>query len=307
MKTKFGEVDGASWEKICQQLFRLKYNQGSIQYQEVPDKYGGDLGIEGYTTNGILFQCYCPEENETELSLYEHQRKKITSDINKLEKNIHKIISISGIIKVQEWHFITPKYDNKDILKHCRKKENEIKKNINLYVSRNFKILIKTEDDFISESNYLINTCSYKIPILSDKISKDEIEKIANAQNDIILIIKTKLQKISTLQNDQEKLNKFIYLIFECYLNGQRELETLQVKFPEYYQKIVILKNSVEITVEQLSLTSILNGGEHLKNIQQDYREKIEKDFGKNFEQSLIECLMHEAISDWIVRCPLDF
>lgn len=56
-------------------------------YQEMSAHTDGDLGIEGFTRTGVVFQCYCPDEEYDSTKLYEHQRDKITKDLGKL-KNI---------------------------------------------------------------------------------------------------------------------------------------------------------------------------------------------------------------------------
>ncbi|MDR3587942.1 MAG: hypothetical protein P4L59_21915 [Desulfosporosinus sp.] len=53
-------------------------------YQKVPAVVGGDAGIEGFTSTGIVYQCYSPERRYSDDELNEHLRKKMTNDIGKL-------------------------------------------------------------------------------------------------------------------------------------------------------------------------------------------------------------------------------
>ena len=53
---------GEEWEKLCNSCYRIRYQEQG--YQEIPAKYKGDGGIEGFTKNGIVYQCYCPNEND---------------------------------------------------------------------------------------------------------------------------------------------------------------------------------------------------------------------------------------------------
>jgi hypothetical protein len=52
-------MDGNDWESYCQKLLRMHHKD----YQEVPSRFGGDLGVEGFTCSGFTFQCYCPDED----------------------------------------------------------------------------------------------------------------------------------------------------------------------------------------------------------------------------------------------------
>lgn len=46
--TKFGPFNGSTWESLCQQVFKRKYQAEC--YQQMPAS-PGDYGIEGYTSD----------------------------------------------------------------------------------------------------------------------------------------------------------------------------------------------------------------------------------------------------------------
>ncbi|HIJ55017.1 MAG TPA: hypothetical protein HPQ03_02720 [Deltaproteobacteria bacterium] len=87
LKLSGGEIGGDAWEKYCQKLLKLKYND----YQEVPARYAGDLGVEGFTHTGIAFQCYCQDGEPISDELYEKQRDKVTKDIKGRNKQPNKM------------------------------------------------------------------------------------------------------------------------------------------------------------------------------------------------------------------------
>jgi hypothetical protein len=62
-------MDGNAWEEYCHHLLRIRHTD----YQKVPAKYGGDLGIEGFTFSGLVFQCYCCDDDPSGRDLYEKQ------------------------------------------------------------------------------------------------------------------------------------------------------------------------------------------------------------------------------------------
>lgn len=74
-------LNGNAWEKLCDSCYRSRYQENG--YQELPAAVGGDGGIEGYTMNGIVYQCYCPEREYSDDELYNHMRDKMTRDIKK--------------------------------------------------------------------------------------------------------------------------------------------------------------------------------------------------------------------------------
>ena len=42
---------GEEWEKLCNSCYRIRYQEQG--YQEIPAKYKGDGGIEGFTKMSI--------------------------------------------------------------------------------------------------------------------------------------------------------------------------------------------------------------------------------------------------------------
>jgi len=62
-----------------ERLRLLKRHHGHTNYQEVPAKHGGDLGLEGFSTNGCAYQCYAAQGYRDTNSLYEAQRDKMGS------------------------------------------------------------------------------------------------------------------------------------------------------------------------------------------------------------------------------------
>ena len=83
-QTEYGPFDGDSWEAFCQKCLKIRHIKEG--YIPMPAHFNGDLGIEGFTREGIVYQCYCPDENYGPKDLYEHQRDKIRDDLKKLIK-----------------------------------------------------------------------------------------------------------------------------------------------------------------------------------------------------------------------------
>lgn len=56
-----GYMNGNAWEELCVMCYRMRYQ--NEHYTPISAAQGGDGGIEGFTQNGIVHQCYCPEKN----------------------------------------------------------------------------------------------------------------------------------------------------------------------------------------------------------------------------------------------------
>jgi len=191
------------------------------------------------------------------------------------------------------------------LIEHCRKKEKEVLEKIKTFVDKDFRIIIQTEESYVEEMGYLVNGKFHQIKSQIKSYSSSDLEKIISSKSEVVQKIQTKLLKLDILKGNKKKLEKYTSLIFKNFLEGKAELTELSKDFPKSYEKLLRLKNSVEKDIEQESVYGIEL--RDIKKIQTEYKETLEKEFGKLFEQSLIEQLAQEAIADWIERCPLSF
>ncbi len=303
MQISIGEVDGDGWERYCQLLLKLKYgsNEG---YQEVPDRYGGDLGIEGFTQTGRAFQCYCPEGEPSSKELYEKQRDKVTSDIRKLLKNEIELKRLLGSVIIKEWQFLTPHYDSRELIAHCTKKSQKVRSSGKSHVSRDFTILVRTEADFILEREMYISAGYGQISPEVDEISEEEVAKWKESHNEYFETLEKKLGKIIP---DNDKRNIQTINMIKDYLLGQNILEHIRNEYPGHYEKIIKLKDATESNVEMTSSLTNNNPGEILKHTLFEYKEGVSSQSNNSIDRSTTIRLGQEAISDWLIRCPLDF
>jgi hypothetical protein len=292
-------MDGNMWEDYCQKLLRLRYED----YQEVPAQFGGDYGIEGFTRSGIVFQCYCPDDDPSGRDLYAKQRDKITTDIKKLVKNASAIAAL-GAGTIIEWHFLTPRYNSRYLVSHCRTKESEVQSKSLETVHGEFTIYLKTEDDYLPERQIYLGTDGLRVQPSGEEPPLDELEKLLTSDNKIVLNIKTKLEKLALPSRQRTDL---IIQSVKGYIVGQDELETLNEKFSSKYESVIQLKSATESQLPMRMLSCSDNHGTILYNILQEYEGKLRNDLSGSLSSALIARLSTEAISDWLGRCPLNF
>ena len=120
-----GYMSGNAWEDLCVMCYRMRYQDE--HYTPISAAQGGDGGIEGFTQNGIVHQCYCPEKNYSDEDNYTHMRDKMTKDIGKLLKPEYiKKLKDWGVPSIKEWHFVIPEQNDSRIVKHAETKRKEV-------------------------------------------------------------------------------------------------------------------------------------------------------------------------------------
>ncbi|MFD2084642.1 hypothetical protein [Brevibacillus brevis] len=309
IKTRHGEYNGDSWEEFCQLLLKKRYD--SEGYQEMPAHTKGDLGIEGFTRTGIVFQCYCPDEEYDTQRLYEAQRDKVTKDLGKLQKNKNELIRYLGDIKIRRWIFLTPLITNKEIVAHCQKKASEFRELLDMkdLLEDDFDVLVKDEGFYMQEIFFVRMILEQKIDINIEAPTEIEIIDWKECQSVAIQRLFGKISKLFEGNPRQEEItNKYVDLMVRNFIKGQKILDELKVNQPILLEKLLRIKNSMEEHIEQELLLTELDPKAFIKETQTKYKVALESEnFHKLFSFSLTEDLSKEAEADWLVRCPLDF
>lgn len=304
-----GYMDGNSWEELCVQCYRLRYQTDN--YTAIPATHRGDAGIEGFTNKGIVHQCYCPERLYSDQDLYEHQRNKLTTDIEKLKNNSNRLSEL-GVPPVVEWHFNIPEYKDSRILAHAETKRQEILKakkdepDAYAHIADDFKIVIKIAEDFKPEISQIIRTnlTDMKINFAvqhsdAPDWSKCDSEKVANIRRKIKAIM---------LVDDSEKLNRIVGLYVDCYISGLEIMGNLRVKFPEVYDDIFQLEQSYkrDVTIKTLMNTDKKMNYKLFNDILDEFHSKLERDFSRLTEASIGE-LKQDLVASWLADCSMEF
>lgn len=305
-KTEHGDFIGTTWEEFCQICFKRKYeNEG---YQEMP-AWQGDLGIEGFTRTGILFQCYCPDEEYAPDELYDRQRDKITKDLGKLISNQADLKLYLKQIKVKQWIFVTPGYKKKDIVRHCRDKADELRRLKLPLLDDNFDVLIHDIDFFAAEIPLVLDYRKRKIEINPITL-KSDIE-IADWRTSQITLVNNAIRKhgqrlSQSVQNRDEKINILTQLSIKNFLNGNFTIKTMQQKFPQEYEKFVRVVSDFEAKVEELCIVNIDENNKLYKEIEETLNYKLREAFSY-IDQNTLDRLTEQVLADWILRCPIKF
>lgn len=305
-KTEHGNFNGTTWEEFCQICFKKKYEAEG--YQEMP-AWQGDLGIEGFTRTGILFQCYCPDEEYAPDGLYDKQRDKITTDLKKLITNEAELKNYLKAIKVKQWIFVTPGYKKKDIVKHCQDKADEYR-NLNLSIlDTTFDVLIYDIGHFATEIPLVLDYKKQKIEINS--LTQKSNTEIADWKSKEISLVENALRKhgqriTTTAVNRDYKINILTQNSIEHFLNGNITVKIMQEKYPKDYEKFVRVVSLFEKKVEENCITNTGDYNSLYKRIEEDLGIKLKEAF--NFiDQITIDKLTEQVLADWILRCPINF
>lgn len=304
------DLDGNSWERLCQKCYKLKYSDAN--YREIPANPGGDAGIEGFTSNGIVNQCYYPEGDYNDEKYYELIRDKMTTDINKLlDIKYKKRLITFGVPIIKQWHFLIPEYRDNRILVHAKNKADEVKRKIMSapeqydYISNQFEIVVQEAENLQAEI--------YKVSVADAWKNKLDITNIVNDTNwkncpsEKLENIKRKIHAISQIKDDVE-IDALIQSYAEAYIRGIDLMTKLNESYKDMFYELQLMTNRYKKkTAKQTVLNPNTNENYKLfMSILKDFETELEQRFPSLNDSSITE-LVDDLIGTWLADCSLQF
>ncbi len=294
-------TDPKAFERYFKDIIKLHYSPAN--YRDVPDGQGGDYGIECYTLLGHAFQCYLPEQTSDVAKLVAAQKSKINRDIKKLSTNQIKLEALFGATKVCRWILATSAHKSAEVTSFCAQKSLEVRGQGLNFVAGDFEILIHTEDDYKIEAAHL-NRQVYQLNIDFERSSPQGVEGWIDNNLTFLDNLDRKLPKI--IGDEEKKRQTKSYLVHQ-YLDYQNLLSRLLQDWADIYE---VVTRSVQHRQSYLESRFIISPDLLPNDVIKDELQKLEADLAREvstLKRTDIELIKWGVVSDWLIRCPLDF
>lgn len=307
------ELNGDTWEELCQSCYRIKYQDQ--HYTEIPASYRGDAGIEGFTRNGIVNQCYCTEKAFSDDDLYNHQRDKMTTDIGKLiDQDYKKRLKKLGVPQIHEWHFVIPYYKDSRIIQHAETKRQEVLKTKKDnpeqydYIADDFIVVIKQAEDFKFE---ITRTIRESITDKKLNVAVREVKDIdwSLCDSEKVNNIRRKVKAVMDDAEDSDPvLNQVVNMYIESYIKGMEIMKMLRVSYAAIYEDVHGLEQAYK---KQVALKTGMNTNKSMNSqifneILNDFEVHLKDTCGYFDSASIIE-LKIDIVSMWLADCSMLF
>lgn len=299
--------DPNDWDRHIQSLLKVRYAQPVGCYQHIPADIGGDCGIEGFSHDGAAFQCYACQ-NWTDFGvLLQHQKNKMTADIGKLLKKEEELLKILGDIRIGIWNFVLPFWNDKELLKHARKKQDEVRQKNPKHVKSNFTISVITADEFAVEMQAVAKQDLYQFDVkgeIPDSVAavakwfddNQGLEMAANLTRKSLIIAKGK---------SENSRKRFLNKIVKDFTSGQVVLGKLELELPQVYEDVIRRKAFRQDELETECATNTSVPGDFFNATLTGYKTQLKSIPG--ISPYAADLLAREAVADWLLRCPLEF
>jgi hypothetical protein len=297
--------DGGEWQVHCCTLLGIKHGE-DIQF--VPDRVEGDGGMEAYRLDdGVVYQCYAPEDSYTTATQTEAQKGKIREDVAKLTAKSAETMRLLGAdYKVRRWVLLTPEYDDKELVKYARYKSKKIRDMSPRppWCHDDFQILVCSDRELFAPQLATMNGMSAgSIRVDIPEPAPTEIELHAKPFEQGL---RDKLLEHPRLADDSQLLDDYCEDTLFEYVYGKKQLEVLQARYGLAYETIIRRARSTFRTVRKRMATEGANISPDLPQLIEQLAASFLADVPALSPLACDELAKH-YIALWLIECPLRF
>lgn len=296
--------DSDDWERHVHCLCRLRH--GHKDYVQVPDEHGGDLGIEGFSTDGVAYQAYAPETHLGVKELYEAQRDKITRDLEKFSrKNCSELTKLLGNTIIDRWILITPSHVSKSLIMHANSKAEKVRALSLSYVAANFRVMIQTEEDFPTELATVVGNVHATLPTMGETAPDGAVVSDWKAENS--QLTSNLVFKIGDLKGKSiDAADPLVEDLTLKYLHSENILDEFRLHQPSSYEQLraALAHREGMLSIEVATFCS------SAKDLVKEQVEALKHDLERAVPRISVpdlDKLAWGTVGKWLLRCPLNF
>ena len=291
---------GDDWEKYCHTLLKQRYG---THFQAVPDRHGGDLGIDGFTNTGEVFQCYAAKDPIDDQDLNKKQKAKITRDLKKLADNIAEIRKLISSHDVTCWVLLVPRLVSRDVVEHATSKAEELRQEDLSGVGDDFFARVEDLDSFGAELTQLGDSGAVPLPRPVDISGKASAHKWVKAEAQAWQVLTSKVRSLPG--QHATKVGETCTRLVRYHLTGKAEEDQLRASRPELWERLNQQRTQREHILETEQLIGTEDERRTLRNEIEELQKRIESALPQ-FGGGRGENLAWAIVADWLIRCPLD-
>ncbi|MDA9534739.1 hypothetical protein ACM41_00045 [Bradyrhizobium sp. CCBAU 21362] len=289
------------WELFSFSL--LQYRHGPLNVQRIPAAHKGDYGIDYYCTkDAVAYQCYSVEEPVDIAMRAERQKRKITTDLAKVIVNHLEIAKLFLGTPIKHWILLAPLHDSKEVNLHCAKKTGDLRKEKCCALDALFEVAIHDASAFpadaVSAGMSALSTVKLAIP----HPSQDELDSWAAGSSDLLANATLKLKK----RVGPHQVHGAVAESIKSFLQGNALLDALRTGSPDLHDKVM---SAIKSRARRLQFAGPQGGSTAGAILHAELDSLIAALLAAapSLSAENAEQIAYGSISEWIMRCPLDF
>jgi hypothetical protein len=230
----------------------------------------------------------------------------MTRDIGTFINKEAELLKILGDIKIGRWNFVLPFWSDKELLKHARKKEAEVWGRKLRHAAIDFRIAIITREEFEVEEQLLTKIDLHKFDVSPPSTPPASITQWMEGKKNLQLVanLSRKAAIIGSGRSDSRRQSCLKRMVGN-YIGGNVVLGQLQQEHPDVYEKVMDKKLEREGALETECFSTTKVPADFFESTLNQYKSELTAVAG--ISARVADQLAREAVSDWLLRCPMEF
>lgn len=293
---------GDAFEQSCWGLLRRRYPPEKLVY--LPAEMGGDCGIEGYSTDGIAYQCYADRDSLNLRHRTDKQKSKLYTDTAKLKTYSSRLEEVLDGLILEHYFLMVPEYHAVELVAYASKRAEAVRDYGLSFISPNFAIKIKTPADYPAEVLAAHKDGSAKALVPVPNVGDEQVILFSAEKPELVEVMESKLAVLKARApgtNTTVLRDHFI----RAFLAKQQVLTALR-DWPDTWESVELRRKLRQDLLELESELSPDSPDRRMLTLIKDYQADLDENVG-GIRQPDAQRLALGQVGEWLMRCPLRF
>lgn len=289
------------WEEFAQSL--LQGRHGVLNLHKIPAGHVGDFGIDYYCTyDQVVYQCYAVQEPVDVAVRADRQKTKITTDLKKLVDGATDVSKLMLGKPVKKWVLLVPNHDSKNVNLHCAKKTADLRKKSLPLLDPDFEVCVHDQGHFPGKALQDAMSALANLSLTVNTPTQEELKSWEAGSADLLANATIKLAKRVVGADVGTAVAQGV----EAFLKGNALIDSLRSNAPDLHEKVAA---AIQYRAQLLNFAGP-QGGPRATSILHTEIENLTNAIrasAPSLSLGNAQDIALGTISEWIMRCPLDF
>lgn len=293
---------GDDFEAFVWSLLQRRYPPERLRY--FPAEMGGDKGLEGFSTDGIAYQCYADKDSLNLRARTDKQRAKLNRDTLKLKNNKDDLLELLDGVIFEYYFLIVPQYHSTELVAYANERARVVRSWGLPFISADFAITLKTPKDYQGEYQAALSDAAAQVLLPELSVSNDQVVGFAGDEPELTATLSTKL---ATLQSYHPAANIDVMRtsLTQWFLIKEEMMEMLR-SWPQTREAVEAQRRLKQESLEFENGFAVALPHDRVMQVVEDYSKQLESRVA-GLRPGDAERLSRGQAGEWLMRCPLEF
>jgi hypothetical protein len=293
---------GDDFEDLFWGLLCRKYDQTDLV--RIKSTMGGDFGIEGYSCDGVAYQCYADQDSVTLRHRTDKQKHKLYRDTEKLKKNEQELVAALGGMVIRRYVLAVPQYHAAELVTYANERAAVIRSYGLSFISADFAIRIKSPDEYPVEYQAALADGVVRALLPEPTVSAEEVDAFPGEEP---VLARNLEEKLDVLQEHHPTadIGSLRVSFTKAFLAKEQLLQKLR-EWPETWESVEQQRRLRQESIEMDNELSVDQPQLRVPGLVKEYASQLESRVPA-LSPDDAQRLSFGQTGEWLMRCPLRF